>query len=276
MTAAARRAYRIAYDGQDYHGFQRQPDVPTVEDTLLEALGELGVCGGGGNGNGNRETPPGYAAASRTDAGVSATAQTVAFDAPAWLSPAALNSKLPEDVHAWAHANVPSAFHATHDAVAREYIYHLHAPETPADRLRDRLEALAGEHDFHNLTPDGTGTVRALTVGLDRSGEFLLCRFRAGGFPRQLVRRAVGLVTRGLDEPALIDRALSSEVLTGPDGIAPAPAPPLVLTDVVYPSLSWTVDSTAARRARELLEKRQIDRKTDARVAGTLAGGLEI
>ena len=49
------RAYRIAYDGQPYHGFQRQPDVPTVEDALLSALRALDVLEAGG------DTPPGYA-----------------------------------------------------------------------------------------------------------------------------------------------------------------------------------------------------------------------
>ena len=59
------RAFRVAYDGRPYSGFQRQPDVPTVEDTLLDALRALGVFEGS-------DVPPGYAAAGRTDAGVSA------------------------------------------------------------------------------------------------------------------------------------------------------------------------------------------------------------
>jgi len=262
-----RRAYRIAYDGRAYRGFQRQPDVPTVEDALLEALRALDVCAG--------ETPPGYAAASRTDARVSALAQTVAFDAPDWLSPAALNGRLPDDVRAWAYAPVSPEFHATHDAVSRAYVYHLYAPETPADRVRDRLGALAGEHDFHNLTPDETGTVRELSVGLERSGEFLLCRFRAGGFPRQLVRRAVGLLERALTEPALIERALSPTELAGPEGIGPARPEPLVLAEVRYRSPSFSIDDEAAERARELFEQRRIERATGAKVAATLAAGLE-
>jgi len=80
------RAYRVAYDGRPYSGFQRQPDVPTVEGTVLAALGRLGVCE-------LDAIPEGYAAAGRTDAGVSAVAQTVAFDAPDWLAPAAFNRR---------------------------------------------------------------------------------------------------------------------------------------------------------------------------------------
>ena len=138
-------AYRIAYDGRPFRGFQRQPDVPTVEDAVFDALRDLGVFAG--------DAPPGYAAAGRTDAGVSAVAQTVAFEAPEWLSPAAFNGELPASVRAWARADAPDGFHATHDAVAREYVYHLHALEADPGRARAALDALAGEHDFHNLTP---------------------------------------------------------------------------------------------------------------------------
>ncbi len=261
------RAYRIAYDGRPYHGFQRQPDVPTVEDAILDALGELGVLGEG------QDVPPGYAAAGRTDAGASAVAQTVAFEAPTWLAPAALNGELPADVRAWASAEAPDGFHATHDAVARGYTYFLHAPDVPVHRARRALDALAGEHDFHNLTPDDSGTVRDLSTGLDRDGPFLALSFRAGGFPRQFVRRAVSLVAdvaRG-DAVDRVERALGAEPLPGPEGISPAPAYPLVLSEVDYPDLAFAVDETAAESAREVFEARRAERATLARVAGVLA-----
>ena len=99
------RVYRVAYDGRPYNGFQRQPTVPTVEGHLLAALGRLGVT------DGRSDPPTGYAAAGRTDAGVSALAQTVAFEAPDWLTPAAFNSELPAGIRAWASAAVTAEFH---------------------------------------------------------------------------------------------------------------------------------------------------------------------
>jgi len=262
------RAYRIAYDGQPYHGFQRQPDVPTVEGALFDALRELDVLAG--------DAPPQYAAAGRTDAGVSAVAQTVAFDAPEWLSPAAFNSELPATVRAWASADVPADFHATHHASEREYTYFLYAPDADESRIRRALDTLAGDHDFHNLTPDSTGTRRTLSTGLVRDGRFLSVRFRAGGFPRQLVRRAMSLVASvARDEADIerIDRALSAEPLLGPDGIEPAPAGPLVLTGVSY-DRSFAVDEAAARRAREVFHRLRVDRATSARVAGRILESL--
>jgi len=259
------RAYRVAYDGRPFAGFQRQPDVPTVEDELLDALGALGVA--------DAETPPGYAAAGRTDAGVSALAQTVAFEAPDWLTPAAFNSELPASVRAWADAAAPEAFHATHDAAARTYVYHFYAPETEvADaRAHAALDGLRGEHDFHNLTPDDHGTVRTLDGSLVRDGDFLVVTLEAGGFARQLVRRVVSLVAavgRGNRDVAAVDRALASDPLPGPEGVPPAPAYPLVLQDVTYPCLTFERDADAAASAREVFAERHVEH-----AAGTRRGG---
>lgn len=262
------RAFRVAYDGRPYHGFQRQPDVPTVEDAILDALRALGVL------DDERDTPEGYAAAGRTDASVSAVAQTVAFEAPSWLTPAALNSELPADVRAWASADAPADFHATHDATGREYTYVLHAPDASRERARRALDALAGEHDFHNLTPDDSGTERDLSTDLERDGPFLVVTLRAGGFPRQFVRRAVSVVAEVARGEAGVDRVgrvLSPEPLAGPEGVPPAPPYPLVLTGVTYPGLDFAVDSRAAASARNRFESQRVEHATLARVAGVLA-----
>lgn len=262
------RAFRVAYDGRPYHGFQRQPDVETVEDELLGALARLGVTDGG--------VPEGYAAAGRTDAGVSALAQTVAFAAPAWLSPAAFNSELPAAVRAWASADVPAEFHATHDAGEREYVYYLYAPEADDERVRRAADALSGEHDFHNLTPDETGTVRDLVVDVAREDGFLVCTLCAGGFCRQLVRRVVGLldeIGRGEAPPSKVDRVLGAAPLDGAAGVAPAPPTPLVLTAVEY-GLDFDVDPDARESAHEVFAERHATRLAGARVAGAIRDGL--
>lgn len=260
------RAFRVAYDGSGYRGFQRQPHGETIEDAMFAGLRSLGVEFGEG-------APAGYAAAGRTDAGVSARAQTVAFDAPAWLSPRAFNSELPTSIRAWAAADVPDDFHATHDAAERRYRYFLHAPTADDELARDACRRLSGERDFHNFTPDDTGTVRDLSVSIRRDGGFLVIDCRAGGFARQLVRRLVtGIesVARGLREPAFIDRALDPKPLSGPDGIAPAAPEPLVLLDVSYPGVEFEADAEALSIAREIFERRRTRRLATARVAGSL------
>ncbi|GAA0666364.1 tRNA pseudouridine(38-40) synthase TruA [Natronoarchaeum mannanilyticum] len=264
------RAYRIAYDGQPYRGFQRQPDVPTVEGEILDALDALSVLD-------DREVPEGYAAAGRTDAGVSALAQTVAFEAPDWLTPAALNSELPADVRAWASAEVDVEFHATHDAASRTYTYWLYAADADAERARDALDALAGRHDFHNLTSDDENTVRELSASLRVDEPFFVLTLRAGGFCRQLVRRVVTLVRAvavGDASLAKIDRVLGADPIDGPEGVGPAPAEPLVLADVAYPDVTFDRDADAAASARQVFRAKRIERAAGARVAGRIAEGV--
>ncbi|MGD2177402.1 MAG: tRNA pseudouridine(38-40) synthase TruA, partial [Anaerolineae bacterium] len=58
----------VAYDGTDYNGFQRQVDVPTVQETLEATLAQV------------TQEPVTVYAAGRTDAGVHALGQVIAFD----------------------------------------------------------------------------------------------------------------------------------------------------------------------------------------------------
>jgi tRNA pseudouridine38-40 synthase len=265
-----RRAFRVAYDGRRFHGFQRQPDVPTVSDAVLDACRALGIC---------EDVPTGYAAAGRTDAGVSAVAQTVAFDCPDWCTPRALNSELPADVRAWASADAPAGFHATHDATRREYVYYLYAPPSAFDdeRARGALDALCGEHDFHNLTTDDAGTVRTLDADAERDGDFLVVGVGADGFPRHLVRRLVSLVRAvgtGDAPPDKVDRVLAPAPLSGRAGVPSAPPDPLVLSSVTYPGLSFAVDADAASSTVAAFRERRVDGLVAARVAGAVCDSI--
>ncbi len=275
------RAFRVAYDGRPFHGFQRQPDVPTVEGVLLDALYELDVTGA------KADTPPRYAAAGRTDAGVSAVRQTVAFETPEWLTPRAFNGELPGTIRVWAHANVSDGFHATHDADNRQYVYYLYAPEDgmehtsttyrlDRDRLETALTRLSGSHDFHNLTPDTKGTERTISTDLRRDGAFLGVRVEAGGFPREFVRRLVTLC-RGVAARTAplekVDRVLAPEPLPGPEGIGPAPPGPLILWDVTY-GLDFQKDPVAAVSACDAFADRQTTAAAAAKMTAEIRGQI--
>lgn len=261
------RAFRLAYDGGAYHGFQRQPDVPTVEDALFTAIRALDI---GTNG------PQGYTAAGRTDAGVSAVAQTVAFTCPEWCTPRALNGELPDTVRSWAMTAELDSFHATHDAIRREYTYHCYAPELDDMRCRRAGTRLTGEHDFHNLTTDDRGTVRDLSISTVRDGDYLIITVRSDGFPRGLVRRLVSLVRAvGSGDAPLskVDQVLGPDPIDGPLGVPPAPAYPLVLTAVEY-EVGFDTDSRAVADTRDRFGDHRIEHTTRARVADTILSRL--
>lgn len=295
------RAFRIAYDGRAYAGFQRQPHAETVEGTLLAALSEHGLIERGDGPT--HATPPGYAAAGRTDAGVSAVAQTVAFDAPAWLTPRAFNGQLPGSIRVWAAADVEAGFHATHDAVRRTYRYFLYAPTsdpselersagsnrstgsarpTPHaiddDAVHGALARLSGEHDFHNLTGDDDGTVRDLRASATRAGDFLVVEATADGFPRALVRRLVGtveVVGRGTAAPELVDRLLAADPVPGEYGVGPAPPEPLVLWDVEYDGVDFETDEEAAGSTVAAFGERHRDARRVAAATGAIRDRIE-
>lgn len=282
--SAHARAYRVAYDGREYAGFQRQPHAETVEGTLLRGLAAHGLLDRGDGPT--HATPPGYAAAGRTDAGVSAVAQTVAFEAPEWLTPRAFNGQLPGSIRVWAAADVQEGFHATHDATRRTYRYYLYAPSAGgADDVADRgyavdddcvraaLARLSGTHDFHNLTSDETGTTRDLTATATREDDVLVIEVAADGFPRALVRRlvaAVRAVGRGTTDLERIDRLLSPEPIPGELGVGPAPPTPLVLWGVEYDGVSFSVDAEAATSAREVFGERYRNARHAASVTGAI------
>lgn len=269
-SAPAPRAFRVAYDGRPFAGFQRQPDAITVEGTLFGALEDLGVCTG---------IPAGYSAAGRTDAGASAIGQTITLRVPEWLTPRAFNGELPEDIRVWAATAVDADFHATHDASSRTYRYYLHAVprDTADDAVRTAAEQLSGEHDFHNLTPDERGTVRDLEISVTRDDDFLVLDVTAGGFPRHLVRKLAGLlaeVGRGTTDSGRVARVLGRTPIDGPEGVATASAEGLLLRTVQYPDLTFECDRRALTDANEVFTARRVGHATRERVARELLAGI--
>ncbi|WP_332897210.1 tRNA pseudouridine(38-40) synthase TruA [Haladaptatus sp. CMSO5] len=265
------RAFRVAYDGKQYRGFQRQPHGQTVEDTIFRNLKKLGAMPE------DARVPPYYAGSGRTDAGVSALGQTVAFECPDWLTPRAFNGELPASIRAWAMAEVPENFHATHDATRRHYTYHLYAPDRSCDHVSALLATLTGAHDYHNFTPDSRNTERVVEATVERAGDFLVLEISSDGFPRQFVRRFVTVVeevSTGQRPRSFIDRALSDEVLSGGDGIGPAAPEPLVLRHVEYPMLDFVVDEQAAKSARRVFTADAEYHRAATRVADQLRAGV--
>ena len=155
MNAARTFRLTVAYDGSEFHGWQKQPGPRTVQGELEAALAR--VVGG---------DAVATAGAGRTDAGVHARGQvatfTLATALPARALPPLLNGQLPADVRVVDAAEVPEGFHARHSARARRYEYRLlAAPDVlrqryawapgrlpPLDALAATGAPLLGTHDF--------------------------------------------------------------------------------------------------------------------------------
>lgn len=193
----------VVYDGTDFLGFQRQATGRTVQGVLETALeritGKLVAIVGAG----------------RTDAGVHAEGQVIAFDAE-WRHSVsdlhrAINAVLPQDTAVRELAQVVPDFHPRYDAISRRYRYTVfHAPvRSPLARRTSLhlahaldLEAMAaattlivGEHDFAAFGRPTQGDVtvrRVIDAGWAADSPWLFFEIEANAFLFRMVRSIVG------------------------------------------------------------------------------------
>lgn len=215
----------IQYDGTDFHGWQIQPGLRTVQGCLADALRRL---------SGEKVKIIG---AGRTDAGAHALGQIANFHLEKEFDVAelqrALNSLLPWDVRIVTLSHAPDRFHARRDARSKlyryqiytgpvispfAYRYYLHFPRSlDIEKMEEAAEAFIGAHDFTAFAASASSSSnRVRTVfrsELARAGRRLFYLIEADGFLQHMVRSIVGtLIEVGLgrigpDEIELILRS---------------------------------------------------------------------
>ena len=251
IQPTARFRATVHFDGTGFHGWQVQPSQRTVQGDLEECLARL------------VGEPTRIDAAGRTDTGVHAVAQEIAFDAPRRWTAAdlrrALNALLPADVWIETARDADPDFHPRFQASGRRYEYlvgtspdavsplsahRLWAVCQPLDldTLAGESRQLTGSHDFTCLSKSGQperGTeCRVERAEWSGDGEGRLCfTIVADRFLHHMVRYIVGTLV----EIALGRRAGGEleSLLSGAAGVRPPiPAPPygLYLTGVRYGS----------------------------------------
>jgi tRNA pseudouridine38-40 synthase len=261
-------AFKLGYLGGGYHGFQLQPEVLTVQSVVRDALRHLRLNDGS------------FCYAGRTDRGVSALGQVIDFfidpRKAALAAPRVLNSRLPPDVWAWASATVPENFSARHAALWREYRYVLPEEGLDLDLMRDAGRELLGVHDFRNLSSQKSRPTTRNLMKLDISEESgsVLLEVRADGFLWNMVRKIatvlerVGSGERDLDwVRELLDPGVNR-------GVNPAPAEGLILMDVGYQGVEWTLEPYSMRMAQERLSKVWRREAALAEATGVLARAM--
>jgi tRNA pseudouridine38-40 synthase len=262
-------ALKLAYLGDNYYGFQRQPDLVTIDSEVRSALEKIGVVDGD------------FEYAGRTDRGVSALGQVIDFwidEEKAYLArPRCVNGRLPRDIWAWASANVGSSFDSRRSAIWRKYRYILWHPGLDLELMRSAAKGLLGEHDFENFSSCKEDTVRKI-LRLDIASEKGLFVFDvcADGFLWNMVRRivcALEMIGIGEKKPEWIYDLLNTEQKCG----APAaPAEGLILMDVGYKGIEWKVDEYSRRRAAKALTATVQRRMASANVARMMQRAMEI
>lgn len=118
-----RRFIQLSYDGAAYHGWQKQPNARSVQQTLQEALSTL------------LQTDIEVVGAGRTDAGVSARMMVAHFETSKACDNEQLvyklNKLLPHDIAVQRIWEVPDEMHARFSATSRTYHYYIHTRKDP-------------------------------------------------------------------------------------------------------------------------------------------------
>ena len=237
----------VAYDGTNYHGWQKQTNAITVEEVLTTALRELL----------GEEVE--LAGASRTDAGVHALGNVAVFDTATSIPPGkiavAVHRRLPEDIRVMRSEQVSSSFHPRYSESRKTYEYTITNAEIqpptkrlysyfvyiPLDmgRMRRAAQYLVGEHDFGGFCSAGSqvmSTIRTIyDIKVWEDGEDIRIRITGNGFLYNMVRIIAGtLIEAGMGrrEPETVWQAVeqSDRSLAGPT----APANGLTLIGIQY------------------------------------------
>ena len=237
----------LHYDGTAYHGWQKQPAVPTIQGKIEQAIEKL--CG----------VAVGVIGSSRTDAGVHALGQVAHFDIdspiPTKNFTSALNNLLPNDIAVVQAEQVPDDFDAISSTQSKWYRYTLcTASIRPVQRIRycwhrpapldseamnQAAARLVGTHDFKSFASAADtreSSIRTvLQCAVSAQSDDIFIDVSATGFLYNMVRNIVGTLVeigRGRWRPEDIDRILAAKDRAAAGPIAPAAG--LCLMNVHY------------------------------------------
>lgn len=254
-----RLAAGIEYNGANFHGWQIQLGVKSVQAEVEQALGRVA------------NHPVRVHCAGRTDAGVHSLAQVIHFDTDAvrasrnWMMGA--NVHLPEDISVLWVRPVRDDFHARFSATSRSYRYLvLNRPSRPGlmarrvtwvhrmldvEKMHESAQALLGTHDFTSyraLACQAKHPVRTITrIAVARHGELVEFRITANAFLHHMVRNIAGVLLAVGRGEAPVSR--TEEVLGFRDrsrGEVTAPAEGLYFAGVTYPAGYGVPDGSSA------------------------------
>ncbi len=256
------RAFKLtlAYDGSAYCGWQRQAGHPSiqaeVEGAICRLIGHSTIVA---------------RASSRTDTGVHALGQVVAFKSNLWRATAehltlALNTHLPRDIVVRHCQEVPLTFHPIRDCIGKRYRYQIYSSRisdplrkqfhwwTPrsldVERMRQAAQHLLGTRDFASFQTRGSPrlstqrNVREILINARPAmdGWDVHIEVEADGFLYNMVRNIAGTLVQvghGRRPPDWVTEVLLAKDRRSAGQTAPAAG--LYLLEVYYPQhVQWT------------------------------------
>ena len=235
----------VAYDGTNFHGFQIQNDLRTVQleiENVLKIIAKKTVK---------------INSAGRTDTGVHAYNQVFHFDLDIhmkdWQMQNALNSRLPRDIYIKKVELVDDNFHSRYNALSKEYHYlidlgeynplyanyrYYYKHKLDIDKMIDAKSVYLGKHDFSSFTKNhkNENNVREIyDISFEIKDSLVTIKFLGNGFLHNMVRIMVAMlieVGRGKITKSELAEILDAKNRKKAPKIAPANA--LYLVNINY------------------------------------------
>lgn len=195
---------KFSYDGSNFHGYQSQPNLRTVQGELERALSYI---------NGGSRII--IHASGRTDLGVHAHMQTATFDLdreiPLYKLKMAINSNIGDDIYVYDIEITDNDFHARFSSISKEYNYYLNTgnydpinrkyiyqynKKLDIDLLKKNIKDYIGKHDFRSFVSAEDTRENAIREMFDAyievDKDIVKFVFIADGFLKYQVRNMVG------------------------------------------------------------------------------------
>jgi len=255
---------KVFYDGKGYYGYQRQQDVSTIEESIVNALiktkhiqsPEINV----------------FKSASRTDKYVSSLGNTFAFNSEKKIIIDQINAECSKDgsIICWAHAIVESTFTPKYSKW-KKYWYLVPIDCIDSDNFHEELKKITahfeGEYDFKLFCKiDYRSTRRRIEkADIKAWNNVLIFEFIAQSFLWEQVRRMVAYILNYntlADDMKDTESLLSNQTEVKELNLSPADPRSLLLVEHYYDNVEWIVSEKAlnlinTKIKRDLLEQRR-------------------
>ncbi|MFW9962013.1 MAG: tRNA pseudouridine(38-40) synthase TruA [Candidatus Sifarchaeia archaeon] len=266
---------RLFYLGDNYHGSQYQPGLPTVQGELIDALTSW---------SGEPYSTQTVQLSGRTDRGVHSIGQLVMITTEKQLNIDKINRYLPEDIILWASTKAPLNFSPRYNVLMRHYQYYFDKSwaNLNLEIAKKAAVLLIGSNDFRELAKpdDDRNTITTiLNISINNSNDTYFLDIFGTRFLWKLVRKIVTLLTEiGAEriKPEVIEDFLSGQRVFQ-SGIQPAPPENLVLVETIVP-----IKMRPSKYAIRIIQKKlynQLDQyrksiRTISNIIGHLSGPM--
>ena len=245
-----RVAVKFAYDGKNFHGYARQPELKTVEGELIKFLIKYGFI------EDTKESV--FRSASRTDKGVSALSNIIAFNTDS--SKKQILNFLCNDLSeilVFGIKEVEQDFNPRY-AKLRQYSYYLPIPDLDIEKIVTISACFTGENNFSNFVrlESFKNPVRTIdNIIITHENDFLKIDFYAQTFLWHQIRRIISaLIKIGIGK---LEKEQITVALVNPEekvDFGLAPAEPLILKDIIY-DFNFEIEKTQFEKIKKLKEQ---------------------